>query len=134
MQPGKQQGAEIGKGGANGMSLFAVYVPEGNREPAKSEIRQSHEIHPLPDLRVLLTRLAESREIAFHVSKEYRDALQAEFFRQTLKGDCLPGACRTCDEPVTVGHARQKRYRLPGLSDDDGFCCIHEECSCECFV
>jgi hypothetical protein len=86
------------------MPLLSEYIPKHDRAGFAFEISDLKLLRPLDHIRIVSTRLAQSREIAFHVRHENRHAPCAEIFRERLQRDRFSRSGGAGDQAVAVCH------------------------------
>src|SRR5689334_19156583 len=97
------------------MPLLAENVPERRRRSDKSEIFELKFLHALRNFRIVLSRLADTREIPLHIRSENGNTDTAECFSHDLQSDCLASASCAGDQAVAVRHAGQEIQRFVAL-------------------
>src|SRR5215472_10855250 len=116
-QPAKEQRAHLTHGRPHRVPLLTENVPEGNGRRLELEVFELHLLYALGNLRIVLSRLTDPREVALHISGEHRHTDTAEGLGHYLQGDGLSGAGRASHEPVPVRHRGKQILRFFTLSD-----------------
>jgi hypothetical protein len=101
------------------MALLAKNVPEGDGAAFKAKILQPELLDASAYFRVVLSGLANAREIALYVCSKHGHTDAAKSFGHDLQGDGFSGARGTRDKPVAVGKRRQQVKIFESLG---GFC------------
>src|SRR5213594_3444021 len=103
------------------MSLLAEYIPENDRAGCAFEAVNLKLFRSFDYFRVVATQLAQSREIAFHVRHENRNAARTEIFCERLQRHCLSSSSCTGDQAMAVGHFREQKDLFLRLCNEDRF-------------
>ena len=103
-QTGQQLRTHLRDGGTEGVTLFAIHVEETCGAAVEVGVLDAKFGAALLDEAAHLSRLADAREVAFHIGHEARHTSLAEGFGKHLKGDGLTRTRGTCNHAVTVGH------------------------------
>src|SRR5262249_18111543 len=107
-QAGEKQRPHLRDGSPHRVALFSEYVPESSRIGLKGKVAQLKLFHAIGKLRVVLARLADAGEVAFHIGRKYRNADAAEILSHHLQRDSFSRASGPGHEPVPVGHFRKE--------------------------
>jgi len=84
------------------MTVLAKHIPKDNGAGFAFEIRNLQLLHALDHFRITPARLAQPREIAFHVGHKYRYIARAEVFSQCLQRHRLTRTGSARDQTVPV--------------------------------
>jgi hypothetical protein len=117
-EAGEEQRPHVADGGAHGMSLLAVEIPEGDRKAHVLEAFEFQLRDPLSHLGVLASRLAEARQVTLHVGHEDGHADGGEALGQGAQGHGLAGSRGSGHQPVPIGHAGQEDQLGCAYGDD----------------
>ncbi|MCY1170766.1 hypothetical protein D9M73_108540 [compost metagenome] len=106
-QTREQQRPHFGDGGANGMALFAIEIPELHGRIGIGPGVVANFLGACGKDVVILgsgrSGHGEARQIALHIGDEARDSVARKAFDDALDGDGLAGAGRARDQPVAIG-------------------------------
>ena len=103
-QSSQQLGTHLRDSGSEWVALLAIHVEETCRATVELWVFDAKLRATLLDEATHLSRLADTREVAFHVGHEARHACFAERFGEHLQSDGLTRTRGTCNHAVTVGH------------------------------
>ena len=128
-QPREQRRPHFAHGCADGMPLFAEYVPEHGRERAVLERRHAALRQAIGDIVAVCAGLHHPGEVALDVREEHGHAHVRESLRQHLEGDGFARAGRPSDETMAVCHLRQQADGVftrskPDFAFVEHVCCV----------
>ena len=103
-QSGQELRSHVGDGGTQRMALFAIHVEEASRAAMEVRVLDAKLRAAFFNEAAHLSRLADARQVAFHVGHETRYASLAEAFGNDLQGDGLTRTRGTGNQAVAVGH------------------------------
>src|SRR6266536_177432 len=90
------------------MRLLTVEIPEGCRASGELESVDDQLAYPLTDFWIFLTRPTNTRQIAFDIGHENRDADSAKFFGDDPQSQGFPGAGSPGDQTMTMRGNKQQ--------------------------
>ena len=98
----QQRRPDLGNRGAHRMPEPGVQIPEHHRVGFRLPVGDADVLQALVDLRVRAARLAQTGDVALHVSHEYRDADAREAFGHHHQADGLAGTGCSSHQPMTI--------------------------------
>ena len=117
--PGQQNRAHLADGGAHGMPLLAIHVPEHRGEVLIPEAGHAAAAQPLGQRIAVLAGHGHASQVTLHIAEEHRHAHGREALGQHLQGHRLARARRTGDQAVAVGHLRQQAHGRRARANPD---------------
>ena len=108
---GKQQRAHFAHRGADGMTLFAVHIPEGDGAGTEGKMAYAAGLQAAFDFLVVFAGLAQARQIALNIRHKNGHAQLGKALGQHLQRDRFARARGPGDEAVAVGQGGQHAYR-----------------------
>ena len=103
-QAAQQLRSHVGNRGPHRVSLFAEHIEKPDRTTVGLRMLDAEFRQPFLDKTGQFPRLADTREVAFHIGHETRHAGLAEGFREDLEGDRFTGTRGTGYQTVAVRH------------------------------